>query len=193
MTRTRHKGFTLIELLVVIAIIAIIAGMLMPAIQMARHRARRIQCMNNEKQIGIAMFLFVDDNDGSLPLSANWNTTIRPQANQRSATDGIFSCPADSGASGAKGLGYGMCQDASGQPVAAIQYSAEKLLVADSEQGEVNAMDQLDFNRHQQFVNVLFADGHAKAESQGSVVPTWFDYSYDDGSGTGTGTGTGTN
>ena len=62
------KAFTLIELLVVIAIIGIIAAVLMPAIDRATESARRSQCANNLRQIGVAMHMYIDEHDFKFPL-----------------------------------------------------------------------------------------------------------------------------
>jgi prepilin-type N-terminal cleavage/methylation domain-containing protein/prepilin-type processing-associated H-X9-DG protein len=63
----RRRGFTLIELLVVIAIIAVLIALLLPAVQAAREAARRAQCVNNMKQIGLALHNYHDSN-GTFPL-----------------------------------------------------------------------------------------------------------------------------
>lgn len=63
----RRSGFTLIELLVVIAIIGILASLLMPALARAKGKAKDAACLSNLKQIGVAIFMYVDDFKGFLP------------------------------------------------------------------------------------------------------------------------------
>jgi len=68
----RRRGFTLIELLVVIAIIAILAAILFPVFAQAREKARQTFCVNNTKQLTLAMLQYVNDTKSGSPSASTW-------------------------------------------------------------------------------------------------------------------------
>jgi prepilin-type N-terminal cleavage/methylation domain-containing protein/prepilin-type processing-associated H-X9-DG protein len=96
----KRKGFTLIELLVVIAIIAILAAILFPVFAQAREKARQITCVSNEKQLGLAVLQYTQDNDEDYPIAFSywagseptWPVEIQPYVKSFD----VYRCPDDS-------------------------------------------------------------------------------------------------
>jgi prepilin-type N-terminal cleavage/methylation domain-containing protein/prepilin-type processing-associated H-X9-DG protein len=95
----RRSGFTLIELLVVIAIIAVLIGLLLPAVQRVRQAADRMRCANNLKQIGLGIHNYCDSHNGRFPrsshsgaISQSWVFTLAPYLEN---VNKIRICPVD--------------------------------------------------------------------------------------------------
>ena len=181
MNRVARRGFTLIEMLVVIAIIAILAGMLLPAVNMARKRARRIECLNNVRNVGIGLSLFSEDNEGAMPMvnhpqEGYWNVRLKKfvdQDVQDGEKSGVFLCPAKVPKNT---LAFGVNDDldstGSDVPTINVKAASMKLLVSEAKDGNWAIGQQGDIDdRHDGFANVLFVDIHASIlEITGSLL-----------------------
>jgi prepilin-type N-terminal cleavage/methylation domain-containing protein len=115
------RAFTLIELLVVIAVIAVLAALLLPALSRAKSSAKKIACVNNARQINLAVHMYADEHGDAIAYYTNsiyfdYKETIVPYLGENSSQNKVFVCPADdfafSGTLGSwfEGLsGHGFC------------------------------------------------------------------------------------
>jgi prepilin-type N-terminal cleavage/methylation domain-containing protein len=164
----KRRGFTLIELLVVIAIIAVLIALLLPAVQQAREAARRSQCKNNLKQIGLALANYESDHKVLPPALLHsgrhnhfggagtfYNSTI-PTARVLNTTGWALMLPQLDLAQAAKQYNYGVCSSVSSP------YNSTQIAGAATTNGRITSMA----------VPVLGCPSHGESQTQSNQNPT---------------------
>jgi prepilin-type N-terminal cleavage/methylation domain-containing protein/prepilin-type processing-associated H-X9-DG protein len=159
--RTRSQGFTLIELLVVIAIIAILAAILFPVFAKAREKARQTACLNNQRQIAVAILMWAQDHDEMLPDSSNVWVEINVDRN-------ILMCPTK-GKKVANAYVYNNL--VSSMTLGELSSPSTEMLTADGQHAATTipltydniayAVDDLDY-RHSNALVATYVDGHVE-------------------------------
>jgi len=142
-TRNKRSGFTLIELLVVIAIIAILASILFPVFARAREAARTSNCNSNLRQLGTAIQLYVQDNDGRFaPYDQNPGRVPQDKLQPYTKNRNIWACPSDTDAvvrslAKPERVSYMFNNQLGGKVDSVFSRPADQVVTHDSDPGEV--------------------------------------------------------
>jgi prepilin-type N-terminal cleavage/methylation domain-containing protein/prepilin-type processing-associated H-X9-DG protein len=197
MSRSTRQGFTLIELLVVISIIAILAGMLLPAISLVRESARSANCSSNQRQIVLAMITYANENDQAFPYcqggDATYGTITVPSAGTDKKSpiasqeflavwsDGelvkkLFVCPSSTITSSAiPDLTANLASNGTttAWTLATSCYAFDVAVPASAKAIKVILGDRptaVNGTTHKKKVNAIYADGHAGAISSSAAT-----------------------
>ena len=193
---SRVHRFTLIELLVVIAIIAILAAMLLPALNQARQKAHDIKCTSNLKQLGTYMAMYIDQSDGRIPSSntnlggdgyyGKWQDVLMqlyapsiPQddycfvdPDKNDLPRGPFACPSSEAHNRQEGSFHYAINSggyASGLKGASPQMTITQIKSPSQRRDELKSTDREWRHQGQNGINVCFADGHCESRHQRSI------------------------